>query len=101
MGTDFRILFQFGRANKKAPYGCFFIGPPDRIRTYDTRNRNPVLYPAELRADFHFLPLDYIILSPFCKHQYNIFIIYLKFHFIYVILKKECAKGSFYYEQDQ
>ena len=27
-----------------------FRGPPDRIRTYDTRNRNPVLYPAELRA---------------------------------------------------
>ncbi len=25
-------------------------GVPDRIRTYDLRIRNPLLYPAELRA---------------------------------------------------
>ena len=29
----------------------FLYGPPWGIRTLDHRNRNPVLYPVELRAD--------------------------------------------------
>ena len=32
------------------PAGLSLFGTPERIRTSDLRNRNPALYPAELRA---------------------------------------------------
>ena len=47
-------------AKKKLPIPEKFItqnGRSDRIRTYDTRNRNPVLYPAELRADIYYMSI--------------------------------------------
>ena len=51
IGTGFRILFLMGVPKGKSSLWLLFpFGPPDRIRTYGTRNRNPVLYPAELRA---------------------------------------------------
>ncbi len=44
------------------------FGPLDRIRTCDHRNRNPVLYPAELRAEIskyqYIIPLKTEIVNP-------------------------------------
>lgn len=47
------MTYQNSRANskKKQPQmWLFFLGTPDRIRTYGLRLRKPTLYPAELRV---------------------------------------------------
>ena len=70
----------YPKAQKSAPISrhasCKFIGPLDRIRTCDHRNRNPVLYPAELRAVIY----PYIIphLPPFVNPPSRFFLIFVK-----------------------
>ena len=67
-------------AQKNAPISrhasLLNYGPLDRIRTCDHRNRNPVLYPAELRAVIY----PYIIphLPPFVNPQSRFFLIFVK-----------------------
>ena len=63
---DFSFLL-FLRKNEKTPETLDFtgfsggvFGLPDRIRTCDHRNRNPVLYPAELRAEIDISVLYHI-----------------------------------------
>ena len=41
---------------------------PDRIRTCDLRIRNPLLYPAELRAPEFLSGCSITIFWPFCQH---------------------------------
>ena len=64
------------RADLSARFPVKFIGPLDRIRTCDHRNRNPVLYPAELRAVIY----PYIIphLPPFVNPPSRFFLIFVK-----------------------
>ena len=71
--------FVIEKKTKKEPScvkALFYCGPPWGIRTHDQRNRNPVLYPAELRADvFHasyystFLKICKEFFCIFCKNS--------------------------------
>lgn len=48
-GYRLEVLALRGGKKKSKPF-LWQAGAPERIRTPDTRNRNPVLYPPELRA---------------------------------------------------
>ena len=47
-------LFPTGRPQKKAPFGAFFCGLPERIRTFDLQSRSLTRYPAVPRVEICF-----------------------------------------------